>query len=61
MASQKRALKNTISKTIHIYIYWYNLTKAKHQFKKPKDTFGVELSDFENFKNCWILSADLPA
>ena len=30
-------------------MYWYNLTKAKSQFKKPTDTFGVELSDFENF------------
>ena len=28
---------------------WYNLTKAKNQFKKPKDMPGAELSDFENF------------
>ena len=32
-------------------MYWYNFTKAKNQFRKPKDTFGVELSDFENFYN----------
>ena len=30
-------------------MYWYNLTKAKNQFQKPKDMSGMELSDFENF------------
>ena len=30
-------------------MYWYNLTKAKNRFKKPKDPSGVKLSDFENF------------
>ena len=30
-------------------MYWYNLTQAKNQFKKPKDTSGMELLDFENF------------
>ena len=29
-------------------MYWYNLAKAKNQFKKPKDISGVKLSDFEN-------------
>ena len=39
----------TITKTVHKCMYWYNLTKAKTRFKKPKDTSGVELLDFENF------------
>ena len=30
-------------------MYWYDLTKAKNRFKKPKDTSGMELLDFENF------------
>ena len=30
-------------------MYWYSLTKAKNRFKKPKDTPGVKLLDFENF------------
>ena len=30
-------------------MYWYNLTRAKNRFKKPKDKFGMELLDFENF------------
>ena len=30
-------------------MYWYNLAKPKNRFKKPKDTSGVELWNFENF------------
>ena len=37
---------NTITKNCPS-MYWYNLTKAKNRFKKPKDTSGVELLDFE--------------
>ena len=32
-------------------MYWYNLTKAKNQFKKPKELYRVELVDFENLYN----------
>ena len=38
---------------IQPYSHWYNLTKDKNQFKKPKDTSGVELLDFDNFFICW--------
>ena len=34
-------------------MYWYNLTKAKNQFKKAKNQFKKAknqfMSDFENF------------
>ena len=40
----KMCLKKPYTKTVHKC----NLTKAKNH-KKPQDTSGVELSDFENF------------
>ena len=46
--AQKTTLKQYYHKNWP-QIYWYNLTKAKNQFKPPKDTSGVKLSDFENF------------
>ena len=38
-------------------MYWYNLIKAKNQFKKPKEASGVELLDFETTR---FLSDGLP-
>ena len=53
MASQKirpkTNLKTILSQKLSIKLM-YILTKAKNGFKKPKDTSGVELLNFENFE-----------
>ena len=43
--------KTTLPQKLFINVLVYNPrpTKAKNQFKKPKDMSGVELLDFENF------------
>ena len=40
-------------------MYWNNLTKAKNQFKKPKDMSGVELLILEISKTTTFSSAGL--
>ena len=41
--------KNNFNTMLSQKLYWYDLAKARNQFKKPKDMSGVELSYFENF------------